>query len=204
MSETANICVNITAPPANAEPVGRDITEALHNMFATPKSVIQFDGLSDLASQQDPDGNGVAMLGNAGRRLFGTPVRVELPPAWRRLKARGILRQLDPAAKLRSPAARESRIADLIEQRAGTLPLPAGCVLIATHDSHPMLWGDALTTLAVLAKCTDTVWLRSRAPSLAAALERWSVSLLVPPAFAADLPATPTKRPGARRKRRQS
>lgn len=191
------------AKPGTA-PLGRDIAEAFHNMSAPPKSVIQFEGLGALAERGQPGGSGVTSLGYGGRRIFGTPVRFALPSAWRRLKSPGILRRVDPTA---APTPREqcdACLGRLINGRARALPLPAGCVLIPPRDSHPVLWDDGLTALAVLAKCTDTVWLRGRAPSLAAALERWSVSLLVPPAFAADLPAPPANPPGNKRNRRNS
>jgi hypothetical protein len=160
----------------------------LHNMSTPSKSVVQFAGLGDLVPARQPGGSGVTAHGNQSPRFFGTPVRFELSAAFRRLSEPAILRQLDPGAKRRSPPARGARLVELIEQRAASLPLPGGCVVIRAEPAHPMLWHDALTALAVLAKCTDTVWLRDKSPSLASAIERGSVSLLVPPAFAAALP----------------
>lgn len=160
----------------------------LHNMSTPPKSVVKFEGLSDLMVHRQPGGSGVTTGSYHGKRFYGTPVRFELPSDWQRLSEAAILRQLDPTAKRCSPSARERRLAELIEQRASTLPLPGGCVVIPAHPAHAMLWTDALTALAVLAKCTDTVWLRDRTPSLASARERGPVSLLVPPMFAGALP----------------
>lgn len=160
----------------------------LHNMSTPPKSVVKFEGLSNLVTHIIPGGSGVTAGRYHGQRFFGTPVRFELPAEWHRLSEAAILRQLDPTARRCSPSVRETRLAALIEQRAATLPLPGGCVVIPAQPAHAMLWDDALTALAVLAKCTDTVWLRDKTPSLASARERGSVSLLVPPTFAGALP----------------
>jgi hypothetical protein len=172
-----------------------DLSPLLHNMSTPPKTVVKFEGLGGLARRRDTGGSGIAPLGYAGQQTFGTPVRFVLPPEWHRLKAPGILRKLDPESNPSSPEARELRIALLIEQRAAELPLPEGCVVIAAHETHPVLWDDGLTALAILAKCTDTVWLRGKTPSLASAFERGTVSLLVPPAFSDRLPAAPPPTP---------
>jgi hypothetical protein len=71
----------------------------------------------------------------------------------------------------------------LINRRAAELPLPDGCAVIKTEPKQELLWGDLLSALAVLSKSTDTVWLRSKSPSLSWALQRSSISLLIPPAF---------------------
>jgi hypothetical protein len=56
--------------------------------------------------------------------------------------------------------------------------------LILAHESHVVIWTDPLTVMAVLSKSTETVWLRAKTPSFGSALQRRSLSLLVPPAFA--------------------
>jgi hypothetical protein len=76
----------------------------------------------------------------------------------------------------------------LINQRAKELPLPEGCAVIKTHVSQPEIWTDALSVLAILTKCTDTIWLRSKSPSLVSARTKRTVSLLVPPLFIHHLP----------------
>jgi hypothetical protein len=76
----------------------------------------------------------------------------------------------------------------LIDERAAALPLPDGCAAIPPRVEHRILWWDPLSALAVLAKCSAHVWLRAKTPSLAAAIARREVSLLIPPAFAARLP----------------
>jgi hypothetical protein len=159
----------------------------LHNMSTPPKSVVKFEGLSDLVVHRQPGGSGVTAGSYHGQRFFGTPVRFELPAGWQRLSEAAILRQLDPTAKRCSPSVSET-LAELIDRRAAALPLPGGCAVIPADPTHAMVWADALTALAVLAKCTDTVWLRDRTPSLASARERGPVSLLVPPMFASTLP----------------
>ena len=55
----------------------------------------------------------------------------------------------------------------------------------ALSDVYAM-GGRPLTALAILSKCTDTVWLRDKQPSLTGSFERGAVSLLVPPGF--DVP----------------
>ena len=161
---------------------GRDVEGLLHNMSAPPKSVVRFEGLAGLSNSL---GTGVE------RPVCGAAVRFTLPAEVLELKAPELLRLLDPASETCAPEACEARITRLLNERAAKLPLPAGCVVIPPTDSHPVLWPDAASALAVLAKCTDTVWLRGKIPSLLSALERRSVTLLVPPAFAAQLPAAP-------------
>jgi len=170
----------------------------LHNMSVPPRNVVKFEGLGALARRRAAGGSGVTTLGYAGVGTFGRPVRFALAPdvLRRRLRTAGILRELEPTAKLRTAAARLQRIEALIELRAASLPLPEGCVVIPSREAHPVLWRDLLTTLAVLSKCTDALWLRERPPSLVSALERRAVSLLVPPAFVGVLPdERPDERP---------
>ena len=42
--------------------------------------------------------------------------------------------------------------------------------VIATLVEHRILWADPLSALAILAKCSDSIWLRAKTPSLSAAL----------------------------------
>jgi hypothetical protein len=175
--------------------IQNDLGSVLHNMSTPPKSVVKFEGLGGLARNPTAEGATAPPLGDTAPRVFGTPVRFVLPPELRRLKPAGLLRRLEPASKLRSSAAREARLEELIEERAAALPLPEGCIVIVPNDRHPILWDDLLTALAVLAKCTDTVWLRGKTPSLLSAIQRGTVSLLVPPAFAVHLPAAPPPSP---------
>jgi hypothetical protein len=49
------------------------------------------------------------------------------------------------------------------------------------------LWPDPLAAIAALTKCTDTVWLRGKAPTLINLTQRRNVSLLVPPDFLEQL-----------------
>lgn len=167
-----------------------DIADSLvHNMSSPPKSIVSFGGLNSIAGQRGPFSGGVGGVSYKGRSFFGTPIHFALLDEWRRLRTPGFLRLIDKGSKRRSPAAGEARLHQLIEQRAKTLPLPEGCVTIPGSTSHPVLWSDALSVLTILTKCTTTVWLRHKTPSLLAALEQRSVSLLVPPAFVHRLPA---------------
>jgi hypothetical protein len=75
------------------------------------------------------------------------------------------------------------RLITLINRRAKTLPLPDGCAVIKSQEYHQVLWDDPLSALAILSKSTDNVWLRSKSPSIHLALQRSSISLLIPLAF---------------------
>jgi hypothetical protein len=160
----------------------------LHNMSAPPKSVAKYTGLSGLSPQNGPGGSGVGSGGYEAVPLFGTPIRFDLDPELSGLSSRKLLSRLAPDFAEHARADPAQRLAELVNQRASALPLPDGCVVISAHPSHRVLWKDPLTVLAILSKSTDCVWLRSKTPSLQAALRRNSVSLLVPPAFAARLP----------------
>ena len=147
----------------------------LHNMSAPPKTVVIYHGLGAC-----PDG----ASGGRNRRsaLFGTTLRFCLPRALRPAP-KAILRELGCEPGVR-PGATLSR---LVDERAGALPLPDGCAVLPSSPEDPVLWPDLLTALAILTKCSASVWLRSKTPSLQAAFSRREVSLLVPAAFAAGL-----------------
>ena len=82
----------------------------------------------------------------------------------------------------------ESQLVALINHRADELPLPEGCAVMVAHDSHVIIWPDALSALSILTKCTDSIWLRSKTPSIASVKGKPSLSLLVPPLFTNQLP----------------
>ncbi|MSP46894.1 MAG: hypothetical protein EXQ83_13855 [Xanthobacteraceae bacterium] len=155
-------------------------TALLHNMSAPPKSVVKYAGLADFAggAGSNPDRNGV----------FGRPVRFVLPAGTSRVGAPGILRLLGIKPG-RYPG---QQLCALIDERARELPLPDGCAVVPFASGHRIIWADILSTLAVLTKCSDAIWLRTKSPAIQAGLHRRGVSLLVPPLFVARLPgATP-------------
>ena len=154
-----------------------DGTALLHNMSAPPKSVVKYSGLADLATTRVPGGSGIC-------GVFGTPVRFVLPPNLAGPSPADILRHL----KVAPQPDPEQYLADLINTRANELPLPEGCAVIPTLDGHRLIWADALSALAILAKCSDSIWLRAKHPALNAALARQQATLLVPPLFARRLP----------------
>jgi hypothetical protein len=162
----------------------------LHNMSAPPKTVVRYSGLSELANSSGPGGTGISGVKFNSVGLFGTPVRFVLPFTLRGqpiddiLSAKKLLRYLEIDAQ---PDAEEHLVA-LINDRANALPLPDGCVVIPAIKNHYVRWADALTALAVLTKCSDTIWLRAKTPALSAAVPRRQVSLLVPPQFSSRLP----------------
>lgn len=157
--------------PDRGEPGG-----LLHNMSAPPKSVVKYSGLSNLATS--------ISQGTAG--VFGTPVRFALTADLLGKTASYVLRYLGVEPVSAKAAAQQ--LEELINARAAELPLPDGCVVIPAALEHPVIWPDALSTLAILAKCSDSIWLRSKQPALNAALKRRQVTLLVPPLFAHRLP----------------
>jgi len=166
-----------------------DHTSLLHNMSAPPKSVVSYEGLSSgFTIKKLPDGSGHVTNHHSDASLFGTPIRFSLPVGWIGLKPIKILALLNIDLDEGSYDDPSKQLATLINKRAEELSLPEGCAVIATEPSHPILWSDPLATLAITSKCTDTVWLRSKTPSIIAAVQRESISLLVPPRFAIKLP----------------
>lgn len=161
----------------NAEPAA-----LLHNMSAPPKTVVQFDGLRAL--------HGLAPT-RSQPPLHGVAVRFRIDAQLLRLAPAGLLRAVEPGSRVRLHRCAEARLLQLVEQRAQQLPLPDGCLLLQASDAHVVAWSDLLTALAVLAKCTDTVWLRAKVASLEVARARGDVSLLVPPAFKDRIPVPP-------------
>ncbi len=186
-----------------------EVTGLLHNSGVPPKSVLRYDGLSGLATQTGPGGSGVTKLRYTAKDFFGTPLRFHFDLAWAKLSAVEILNYLqidvvasaavisqagvEPSAEqLKALTAARTQAATrqlnaLINERAQALPLPEGCAVIVPRPEHQVLFGDLLSTLAIFSKCTESVWLRSKTPSLIAARGYKEVSLLIPPNFCAQL-----------------
>lgn len=162
----------------------RDSGALLHNMSAPPKSVVKYSGLADLATVRSPGGSGVTGIGFKGNGVFGIPVRFALPADLAGKSPADVLRHLGADAQP-DP---ERQLCALINARANEMPLPEGCAVIAALESHRLIWADALSALAILAKSSDAIWLRAKTPALNAALTRTQVTLLVPPLFADRLP----------------
>lgn len=157
--------------------------ELLHNMSVPPKTVVRFEGLGmDNAPNLWPPPQ-------TRKRIHGIPLRFRLDDEVRGLKPAQLLRLVDPTSRIRVHALAEPELARRIDARARELPLPDGCLVTLWYETDAAPWPDVLTTLAVLSKCTDTVWLRAKPPSLEVARARVVVSLLVPPAFAAAVPS---------------
>jgi hypothetical protein len=187
----------------------RDAIGLLHNMSAPPKSVLRYGGLAGLASQHGPGGSGVTKLSYTAKEFFGTPVRFAFDHAWTKLSAVEILNYLQVEVVTSLPAnsqagvepsveqlkalntarahAATRQLNALINQRAQAMPLPEGCAVIVPRPEHAVLFADLLSTLAIFSKCTESVWLRSKTPSLIAARGYKEVSLLIPPNFCEQL-----------------
>lgn len=159
----------------------RDSGALLHNMSAPPKSVVKYSGLADLATVCSPGATGIGCKGNG---VFGVPVRFALPADLAGKSPADVLRHLGADAQP-DP---ERQLCALINARANELPLPEGCAVIAALEGHRLIWADALSALAILAKSSDAIWLRAKTPALNTALARTQVTLLIPPLFAARLP----------------
>lgn len=156
-------------------------------MSAPPKTVVKYAGLEGLAKQSGPGGSGVTGLKYTNRVVNGLPVRFVLPTEFIGQGPEKILRLLKIDRSDQFSTA-ESQLIALINHRADELPLPQGCAVMAAHDSHGVIWPDALSALAILTKCTDSIWLRSKTPSLASVKGKSILSLLVPPLFTKQLP----------------
>jgi len=166
---------------------GVDTSSLLHNMSAPPKTVVKYSGLAGLSKQTGPGGSGVTSLKYMNPQVVGQVVRFLIPEKYFQQEPEKILELLRITYDSKSISAAEHLTA-LINQRAKELPLPEGCAVIKTHVSQPEIWTDALSVLAILTKCTDTIWLRSKSPSLVSAKTKRTVSLLVPPLFVHQLP----------------
>jgi len=177
-----------------------DASPLLHNMSAPPKSLVKYSGLADLSTIRRPTGSKDSSVEFDGAGVFGIPVRFALPAELVGQTPADVLRYLgvdlqrdvqadaQADAKPASEADAHRQLCELIDTRANELPLPEGCVVIASLPSHRFIWTDALSALAILAKSSEAIWLRSKSPALSAALARTQVTLLVPPAFAHLLP----------------
>ncbi len=161
--------------------------DLLHNMSAPPKSVMKYSGLADLASTTGPGGSGVCSIKFKGSSVFGKPVRFTLTVALMSKTPAFILRHLG----IEPIEDGQKQLIALIDARARELTLPDGCVVIPALPEHPILWSDTLATLAVLCKCSDSIWLRNKTTALSTGLQHTQVTLLVPPLFARRLPKAP-------------
>jgi hypothetical protein len=166
---------------------GESHRQLLHNMSSPPKTVVKYVGLEGLAKQSGPGGSGVTGLKYTNRVVNGLPVRFVLPQQFSEQDSEKILLLLKIELTDQFPST-DSQLIAMINQRADQLQLPEGCAVMAPHDSHGVIWSDALSALAILTKCTDTIWLRSKTPSLASVKGKSSLSLLVPPLFIKQLP----------------
>lgn len=156
----------------------------LHNMSVPPKTVVRYEGLSDLLRNQGFGGSGGGSIKYRNPAIHGTRLRVELPEAFPVGSAEEILAALG-CEPVEDP---ESVLAGMIEARAATARLPDGCLVSTRSEGGRMLTGTPLGALAILTKCSERVWLRSKTPNLAALQNRRAVTLLVPPTYV-DTPA---------------
>jgi len=142
-------------------------------------------GQQSIGADSTADGDEIPY---GGPRVFGTPVRFRLDEEWRRLKPRDMLSRLGFKRQWLPGADPEGQLLELINKRADELPLPDGCIVIRAQRFHPIIWSDPLTSLAILSKSSDILWLRSKTPSLRGAMYWLSATLIVPPSFSSYLP----------------
>lgn len=164
-----------------------ECTALLHNMSAPPKSVVRYVGLASLARQTGPGGSGLASVQFSGAQHLGNAIRFELPPMLDVANPAEILRGLGLAHNETQDGPAANHLVRLINARAEQLPLPEGCAVIKSLQTHAEIWSDPLAALAALTKSTDTVWLRGKTPTLSSLLRRRCISLLIPPAFMARI-----------------
>lgn len=160
-----------------------DPSALLHNMSAPPKSVVRYSGLSGLAQQSGPGGSGVTSLRYSNAGQHGLCVRFELAAHLPLDNPTEILASLGLALEGTSADSAARHLVQVINRRAAELPLPQGCAVVKSLPSHETPWPDPLAALAVLTKCTDTIWLRDKTPSLSKLTGPRCVSLLIPPGF---------------------
>lgn len=159
-------------------------SQYLHNMSAPPKSVVAYAGIRSLAKASGASDMGVAATRFNGADTFGAAIGFCLPAGMPRSGSSAILDYLD----VKPGSHPEKQLCALIDQRARDMPLPDGCLVLPATSARFVIWSDALSVLAILAKCSASVWLKAKSPSVHAALARREVSILVPPAFVPDLP----------------
>jgi hypothetical protein len=133
----------------------------LHNMSVPPRSTIQYQGLGDLVVQSGFGGSGLGSVAYEPGGTQGGVIHIALPAD---------VPERDMSTQLLT----------LIEAKAAALPLPDACALKTRPQKDGTADSDLLTALAILSKCSGRVWLRSKQPSLVAALDRREAWLLVP------------------------
>jgi hypothetical protein len=144
----------------------------LHNSGGAPRTVVRYSGLAALRP-------GASDIRPREPAFFGEPLNAVLPTGFTAQSPTDILLFL--GVKPLPDAA--AQLTGLINLRANDLPLPDGCVVIPRVETARFVCEDPLTVLALLSKCSDSIWLRAKSPTLHAALARRQVTLLVPPLF---------------------
>lgn len=155
----------------------------LHNMSVPSKTVVSYSGLAGLFDAAGAGASGVRSAGSGNPGIFGSHIRFALPES---------VATHDPALLLQTlgiePRAEPMReLERLIETRARELPLPDACLVVRADPAHPCRFPDLLSGLAVLAKCSEHVWLRGKKPNLSRLATCREVSLLLPPRFSRRL-----------------
>ena len=140
----------------------------LHNMSTPPKTVLKYSGLPNPARTFGRGDSGVVGISYRSAGVFGIPIHFVLAPCFAQKTPAQILvllgadSETDPARQLVA----------LINRRAEELPLPDGCAAIYGFKDAIRIWEDPLTALAIMSKCSESVWLRAKTPAIHAALAR--------------------------------
>ena len=147
----------------------REPPALLHNSGVPPRTTVVYSGIGRSERCRAPlpyHGPGL---------VIGT---AEVQEEWRDHSPEDMLELLGAA-----PAEdAEAELIRLIDGRARELPLPDGLAVFPEVVGSPAPWPDPLSTLALLTKSSDSVWLREKRPRLR--LARTSIALLVPPPWA--------------------
>ena len=155
----------------------------LHNMSAPPKTVATFKGLSELENATKAQKKFIPDFPYQPSGNLGMPLRFFLETQWEGCKEDQILKDLGHIPS-KDP---QRQLIALINARANELVLPVACVVAPFSKFHLCLWPGSLTALAILSKCSDLIWLRSKTPAIHAAIRRGHVSILIPPQWAKNL-----------------
>ncbi len=155
----------------------------LHNMSSPPRSTVSYSGLSGRMDEAGLDEKGTSGS-RKGNSEFGTGLVFRLPEKVRGFTARYLL---PLCTNGESGGTSEKNLLRLIEARASELSLPEGAVVIPVREHHLEIYTDLLSALAVLTKCSASVWLRAKSPRLSTLKVRREISLLIPPSFAQNL-----------------
>jgi hypothetical protein len=149
--------------------------QLLHNMSVPPRSQIAYGGLDAIKSSASKASN---------RKRRSEPEQLAIV-SFSIPKPRTVWSIADALSALGIAPGddAEETLRHLVDETAERLPMPAACVVAPATSVVPEedRYSDLLVALAVLAKCSENIWVRGKFPSLVAAFERRFVCLYLSP-----------------------